>query len=167
MRYFTRGWATGEFTDEEANRIRDVYWQRIRELTSRLPAGVARLANEVQLHDAAIVHVRVNVARRELALHLVCGDLQTGYCDVELSYTGVQMREQQLGVLRDRARDRESAVLYDEVDVECDGEFVHRVLFWPEGEIAIGFREIEIKTAGRESRQIPMMPYFTDEAAKD
>ncbi len=51
------------------------------------------------------------------------------------------------------AQDRQTEVLYDEVDLE-DGDYVHRILFWPEGEIAIVFRSLQIVRTPRADRSI-------------
>ena len=58
-----------------------------------------------------------------------------------------------MDVLRTRARDRETELLYDEVDVEQDGTYVHRLLFWPEGEISIAFKHLKLSSAARADRR--------------
>ena len=51
-------------------------------------------------------------------------------------------------------RDRNTEILRDEVDRDdVTGELEHRIIFWPDGEIAIPFRELSLTRAPREDRR--------------
>jgi len=139
MKYFTRSWANGEPSDEECEQVRCAYWAHVDGLIGRLPGAVAELATVVNLHDALIRRVTVDVAAQGLRVELRCGDLQRGYFDADLRYWGVPLEETDLVTLEDRARDPGTEVLYDEVDVSEDGQLSHRFLFWPDGELEIRF----------------------------
>ena len=129
----------------------------------RFSPAVAQLANEIELHDAIIEIARWSPQSRTLTLLLVCGDLQRGYSAVEIRYSGVELGKRSVDVLRSRAKDRESQVLYDEVDFDEEGQLVHRLLFRPEGEISIWFRELTIHSSHRADRRVQMVPFFIEE----
>jgi hypothetical protein len=161
MKYFTRGWSVGEFDDEEAERIRNSYWQHIRELTPRLPSAVAQLANDISLHDGVIEQARWNSQVKRLTLRLVCGDTR-GLFDVELIYSEAAIGREE--ILKQCARDRETTILYDEIDVDdADGNYIHRMLFHPMGEISIWFRGLSVKVAARQDWRVRLQPYFIEE----
>jgi hypothetical protein len=55
------------------------------------------------------------------------------------------------------------AILYDEVDFELeDGEPVlsHRLLFWPEFELTIDFRELRLERSPRSDRRVDLSGVF-------
>ena len=155
MKYFSRAWASGEIDPEEAEKIRRAYWDHVDRLLPRCSEEVAELAISVNLHDAILRHVFVDREAEKLRIELICGDLQAGYRDIDLSYSGLPRDEPMLAILKERARDRQSAILYDEVDMDEQDRFVHRILFWPEGEIAIGFTTVAIRQTSREDRVVP------------
>ncbi len=153
MKYFTREWATGELSDEEAERIVSDYWAYIDTLLPSLPPAVAALARDINLHDGLIHRVLVQPEQKQLELGLRCGDLQVGYFDLDLTYSEVRLDLLDIPFLQRCAQSRQAEVLYDEVDWE-DGNYVHRILFWPEGEIAIVFRELQVVRTPRANRAI-------------
>ncbi len=153
MKYFTREWHAGEMSDEESERIVSDYWAYIDTLLQKLPPSVATLAREINLHDGLIHRVLIQAEKKQLELGLQCGDLQVGYFALDLTYSEVRMDLLDIPFLQERAQDRQIEVLYDEVDLE-DGDYVHRILFWPEGEIAIVFRGLEIVRTPRTDRSI-------------
>jgi hypothetical protein len=153
MKWLTRGWAEGEFSDTEAEQMLRAYREHVEQIAPALEPFVAKLALETNLHDAIIEVVHVYDQGRRLVLSLVAGDQQAGYQGITLDYRGVEMDHHYMDVLRRRSRERETAILYDEVDAEPDGTFVHRLLFWPEGEIAIAFKHLTLSSAAREDRR--------------
>ncbi len=153
MKYFAREWATGELSDEESERIVSDYWVHIDTLLPSLPPAVAALARDINLHDGLIHRVLVQPEQRRLELELRCGDLQVGYFDLDLIYSEVRMDLLDIPLLQALARDRQTEVLYDEVDLD-ESNYVHRILFWPEGEIAIVFRSLQVIRTPRADRSI-------------
>ena len=143
MRYFTRGWAVGDLTEEESDRASERYAARLDAIADRLSPPMARLRSGVSLHDALIESVRWNPQVAELRLTLVAGTLERGYHTVVLVYRGALLGVQRIESLRRAASNREACVLYNEIDVADDGTFVHRILFWPSEETTIDFRELE------------------------
>jgi hypothetical protein len=163
MRYFTRGWANGELSDEEEDSTPKAYWKHIEGLLPTVPAAVARLA-KTNLHDGLIARVRLDRRRKTLVLVLIVrNDGDRSCSEITLNYAGVAMSDRYVETLTARARDRESCVLYDEIDSEPDGSYVHRFLFWPEGEISVWFRKFSLKKAKRPDARLQLAPYFVVE----
>lgn len=164
MKYFTRGWANGELGDLETDRVREAYVARLEAIAAKLPPPMARLG-AASLHDALIESVRWKPSAAELRVALVAGDSQTGYESVVLTYRGAMLGEPRIESLRRVARDREACVLYDEVDLADDGALVHRLLFWPNEELTIEFRELEYSSAPRPDRRLAPGSAFVVEPA--
>ncbi|WP_435009552.1 hypothetical protein P12x_000808 [Tundrisphaera lichenicola] len=155
MRYFTRSWARGELTPEEAEDVRHAYSSHIEGLAGRLPGAVDELATSVDLHDAIIRRVRVDRRAAGLRIELRCGDQQAGYFDAVLQYSGVPLETTDLVCLEDRARDPRTEVLYDEVDIDGDGQLCHRFLFWPDGELEVRFASFALGRVKKDARIEP------------
>ena len=163
VRFFTRGWASGELDDEQSRRCEEEYDRRLAAIEPRLPPAARRLAREISLHDAIIESARWSARTRGLELTLVAGDSSSGYRAVMLEYQGVHAGSRLLSTLRDLARDRETEVLYDEVDLdEQDGLLVHRLLFWPRDELTICCQAIELDTSPRSDRRVELSGGFCD-----
>jgi hypothetical protein len=162
MRYFTRGWAEGELSDEDSERARSEYARRLDEIEPSLSPAMRTLARQVHLHDAIIDEVAWNPGAKELRLTLVTDALQ-GYEAVTLTYVGAMLGYRRVETLRAVARDREIAILYDEVDVDLeDGEttLIHRLIFWPEYELTIDFRELRLERSPRDDRRVELSGTF-------
>ncbi len=71
MRYFTRGWANGELSEEESERVVQAYREHVKGLSPRLKPDMLRLVNEVNLHDGLIESVTWSPAQKRLGLSLV------------------------------------------------------------------------------------------------
>lgn len=153
MKYFTRGYISGELADAEAERIGTAYQQHIQVISDFAPVAIADLS-KTNLHDGLIRRVVVKHNTNELLLSLRCGDLQVGYFDLELLYSGVSLDIQLLKVLSRRAHDKQTEILADEIDAAADGRFVHRLLFWPEDEISITFANLRLTRQAQPDRKI-------------
>lgn len=162
MKWFTRGWQAGEFSEAETERIRHSYWEHIRSISARLEPAVAKLACEINLHDAIIEQVHVYAHEQRLVLSLVAGDQQGGYREVVLEYFGVEIGARYLDMLRQRCRDRETEILYDEIDIDQDGKYVHGLLFWPEGEVSIWFKHLKLASGARADRRTLLSGAFVE-----
>lgn len=74
--------------------------------------------------------------------------------ELEILYHRVDLDHLDAELLETRAADPESAILADEMDRGEDGLFVHRLLFHPEGEVELSFRDaacVERPAAGNGS----------------
>jgi hypothetical protein len=152
MKYFTREWMEGQYSDEAFEKVIPSYWRYVEQLMHRLPPSVAELAKEVNLHDGLFRKVIVNRQESSLALYLRCGDLQVGYFDQDLFYSGVDLTALALPVLAARARDRKTMIEYDEVDMDDQGQFVHRIIFSPKDEISITFAGLQLARTPQPNR---------------
>lgn len=162
MRYFTRGWANGDMSEVESERVREAYWKGLRELMPKLPPAMAKLA-KVNLHDAVIEQVRWNAKTKLLHIRLAAGNQGEGYATVDLRYKGAMLGEIRVETLRDAARDREAFILNDELDMDEEGNLIHRLLFWPREEVSLDFRELEIQVTPRTDRRVLLGGYFVAE----
>jgi hypothetical protein len=148
VKFFTRQWARGGLSEAETERIREAYSKHARSIADFLPTSIARL-QVLNLHDALIQFVEVRRSRHELSIDLVCGDLQHGYSDISLLFTGVDWSSVSLDSLRQVALEPETELLYDEVDLVASGRYAHRILFWPRGEVEIVFEGLHLKELPR------------------
>ena len=161
MKYFTRAWAHGEPSDAENASIVRSYDRYIERITRLLPRPLATLARGISLHDALIRRVIADFDRHSLRLELLCGDLQVGYFDLEILYHNVEWGFLDQEALARRARDQETEILYDEVERITESVYEHRILFWPEDEIAIRFGDLDLQRRPRNDRAIerPKEPF--------
>ncbi len=142
MRFFTRAWHTGDLPEQDSERILQDYQEHLRAIASRVPARARTLAEKVSLHDALVRAAEFDAAAQRLVLRLRAGDQQVGYFDLDLSYAGCSIRAEDLAILQSLSGSEDTELLSDELDEE-DGGFVHRLLFWPEGEASIPFRDLQ------------------------
>ena len=118
-----------------------------------MPEALLTLARDISQHDALIRQVHAEPAAARLGLQLVCGDLQTGYFDLNLEYREVDWSNVDRAVLARRAEDEETEILYDELDRLPDGSYEHRILLWPEDEIRLRFRGLTFHRTERTDRE--------------
>lgn len=130
MRYFTRGWLNGEYSDDDHEAAVVQYDERLEAIRPALPPEVASLTQR-DLHDGVIEFIEWDARTSELTLALVIGDLQRGYSQLRIDYKGAMLGENRIETLRQLARDRRAELLYDEVDLDESGVFQHRMIFWP------------------------------------
>lgn len=167
MRYFTRGWANGELTDEEDEAVRRAYEARLVEIASRLPPAMTRLGRGVSLHDALIESVRWRPSLAELCLKLVSGTSEGGYQAIQLTYRGAMLGKSRIDSLRSVACNREASVLSQEIDIADDGTLAHRLLFWPNDEVTIEFGELDCLFAPRDDCRVTLGGAFVVEEGDD
>jgi hypothetical protein len=105
MKYFTRQWANGELPDEAYDATVRAYADHIAQLLPRLPRPLAILARDVSLHDALVRCVVVDRTSDKICLELLCGDLQAGYYDLDVTYLGVHWETLKEETLARRVRD--------------------------------------------------------------
>ena len=163
MRCLTRAWVSGALTEVEWDRALEAYRARIAEIAPRLPNALLRLTRDVSLHDGLIECVIWHPAKRRLRLSLVCGDVQSGYFLVQLTYDGAMLGGGRVDSLRRAAESRESESLYDEVDIEDDGRFSHRLLFSPREEVTIEFERFDMSISPRPDRRVDLLRKFSEE----
>lgn len=156
MRYYTRAQVTEHFDEDEEERLAVAYLARLDAIEPHLSETARVLARTVYLHDAFIESARWNPALSELTLKLVADQIAPVECyeTLTLVYSGARLDELTVATLERLARDRDTEILRDEVDRDdATGHLEHRILFWPDGEIAIEFRELSLTREPREDRR--------------
>ncbi len=124
MNYFTPEWHSGHVDEHPGKKYRE----HLVPLLRHWPTPVRLLANSISLHDGLIREFSWNTDEATLFLRLRCGDLQVGYFDLDLHYSGVLFSPLDWASLLTLNANKNSEALYDEMDEE-DGLFVHRILF--------------------------------------
>ncbi len=171
MRYFTRGWHSGDLDDDEVDAARTAYWARITAIEDRLPEPILRLARQVNLHDGMIEKITWDGAGKGLVLDVVVSALDPPHQvqTVRIALGGALMGEKGIDTLRDAARDRNASNLYWEVDVDdrgwsSDAPFILRLLFWPRDELSIDFAELTLDVEDRIDERVRLSPFFIETA---
>jgi hypothetical protein len=174
MRFFTPEWHDADLSEEDTDAVFLAYEQHLEQIWPRLHATVRALAGTLSLNDALIRRVVLDRSGREVRLELRAGDDEIGYCDVDLTYLGAIVDASDVTRLAEAARDPETILLYDELDLaaddhdhdhdddedddsEADG-YVHRFLFWPFREIEILFSALAVRIAPRADGRVPLFP---------
>jgi hypothetical protein len=152
MRFFTRDWANGALPDDDADRVPELYAQHIAALRDRLPARVREFVAQVNLHDGLVRDLALDEQARTLHLRIRAGDQQVGYYDADLLYMDVTVNSHTVGILHKMRRDRRYELLCDELDIDERGHVLHRLMFWPEDEVTIEFRELSWRRIPRPER---------------
>lgn len=145
MEFFER-----ELPPAEASSRRAEYRSHVEELG--LPERLRNLA-ERDLRDSRLRRIVVDRRTRQVILflrhpaadsgngarngHGGTGDLR----ELEVLYHRVDLDRLDAELLETRAADPETAILADEMDRGEDGLFIHRLLFHPEGELELSFRD--------------------------
>jgi hypothetical protein len=152
MEYFTRAWALGDLSDEEADTIDAQYRSYVASLDHE--GSVWRFATTVSLNDAYVD--RLDCSEGVLSLRLLTGDLQRGYWHTLISYAGGRITVGQ-EALEQAPRVRPTEIWYDEFS-GVPPRMVHRLLLVKpdtaedRGEVHIEFAEFafsETRVAGR------------------
>lgn len=160
MNYFTPAWHSGEIEDED-NAVYKRYQKHLDGLLPQWPPDIQALAVGISLHDGLIRELSWDADEATVFLNLRCGNLQVGYFDLDLHYSGVLFSPPDLQSLAVLKSDKVGEALYDEMD-EKEGRFVHRILFissekikkgWFEYyEVAVRFQQLRLVTTPRKSR---------------
>jgi hypothetical protein len=154
VRYFTRGFANGELSDQEVEAVHRAYAERLRTIETALPDAMKALRDGPSLHDAILERVRWGPSTGNLVIAFVAGTSETGYKTVSLTYRGAMLGAQRVSAVQRIARDRETCVLFQELDAESDSTLVHRLLFWPTEEVTIDYRGLDYAVVPRADARV-------------
>ena len=138
--------------DEDANRVPELYANHLRTLRNRLPFRVRRFLEEINLHDGRVQDVAVDQVAHTLRLRIRAGDQQVGYYDADLLYLDATPEPQTVAVLEKMHREPGYDLLYDELDIVDSNQLVHRLMFFPEDEVSICFRDLSWQRTPRGNR---------------
>ena len=128
-------------TEDEVNAFASAYRQHLEAID--LPKPVRELTS-LNPHDAHILDVEHEPSAETLRLRLRCGDLQTGYFDALVVFSGVAIRPDEAAALVEARRPAEFEILCDEVDRVDGGAFEYRLLLHPVGEVALQFADVAV-----------------------
>jgi hypothetical protein len=142
MRFFTKEWLRGELTDAAFKAAPAAYRHHL--TTQRFPPDVL-LLSDVDIHDGLLLDMKHEPASAQLMLQLRCGDLQRGYFDLHIQYSGVTRDSESLSVLHFAMQDPKDEFLYDELDRAGD-RFEHRCILSSHREVCIAFTTVEVKS---------------------
>jgi hypothetical protein len=164
MKYLTRAWSEGDFSDDEADAIIAAYREHRAAVLPQLSQSVRWFAETVDVHDGLLRGVTLDRSAGTLHLALRCGDLQQGYFDVELTYRGIRLEKLDVAVLQVLASDVRPEALYLEEDVVEPGWYVHRWLWWPfRRELDIHFADLVFSRTPRPDREFaPPLSRFVE-----
>lgn len=164
MRYFTRHWydriqasffSDVPFTEEESSAPFREYRAHLANIGHLLPSNLLFVAAHLSLHDGLFKGVAHHQAARQLDIRLRCGDLPSGYFDLELSYHEATILTEPTVGLNGLVNNAEYEILYDEVDVADGGVYEHRMLLWPDGEVALRFSSFMYEQIAVADRDAP------------
>ena len=155
MKYFTSEWRNGDMSDLEVERVRANYRHLQARIAPLLPFNAQELSTAVNLHDGLVVQFALSRKKSEFVIRLICGDLQTGYYDMTLRYIGALTKTMDTAALRAIAADRNSQLLYDEIDIDGNGFIHHNMSFYPKGEIEVVFKDVSITKRAQMDRGVP------------
>ena len=113
MQFFTREWLSGELTDAAFEAVPNAYRLYLARL--RLPPEVLALS-EADIHDGLLLDVKHSPQITQLTLVLRCGDLQRGYFDLQIEYSGAVLDGGSLSTLQRATQNPNDEFLYHEVD---------------------------------------------------
>jgi hypothetical protein len=155
MRFFTPEWHEAELPQAETDAVFAAYDRHLETIWPRLHATLRLLAGALPLQNAVIRRVVLDRAARELRVELRAGDEETGYFDADLTYLAAIVDAADVQRLADAARDPESELLYDELDLGGDS-YIHRFLFWPYRECEVLFDALALRVAPRADLDVPL-----------
>jgi hypothetical protein len=140
MRFFTREWLSGKLTDEAFDAVPEAYRRHLASL--RLPEHATILA-QADLHDAYLLDVSEEPHAARVRLRLRCGDLQRGYADLNIEYSGAAINAVSLTRLLCAAKLPRDEILYDEVD-RVGQSFEHRLILVSHAEVCVSFASVAL-----------------------
>ncbi|HEU4699129.1 MAG TPA: hypothetical protein VFS40_08115 [Gemmatimonadales bacterium] len=161
MRFFTPEWHEADLPQAETDAVFSAYERHLNAIWPRLHATVRVLAGGLNLQNALIRRVVLDRTARELRLELRAGDEEAGFYDVDLTYLGAIVDAADVALLAEAARDPDTELLYDELDLSGGAggaeAYLHRLLFWPYRECEVLFDALALRLAPRGDLDVPVL----------
>ncbi len=146
MRFFTRAWQHGDDRDSAADDPTAAYAAYLRSVAGRLPEHILAFATPTRRHlavdDAKVDRAEIDAPNRRISLRLLNGDVQTGYGKLDLVFAEARLLEPSPRLAEAILTDPRTEFLVHEVERMTDGSLEVRFLLWPDGELAIGCRDV-------------------------
>ena len=155
MEHFTRAWALGDVSDDEAAKVESAYRAHIDALDQG--SAVWRFATTIGLNDAFVD--RAITDSGDIRLRLLTGDQQRGYWHTEITYKNARLVFGH-DALSQAVQNRPTEIWYDEFS-GVGAEMVHRFLLVQpsgtedRGEVHIQFRDLEFSETPAQGRELP------------
>ncbi|MCC6466264.1 MAG: hypothetical protein IT463_13075 [Planctomycetes bacterium] len=156
MRFLNRKWASGQYDELRAGNYYCVYLRHVQDIADDLPDELRAFAMLTHGHAASgatIWSARLRDREQVLSLRLLLQDSKGKKWLLRLRYLDVDVELLERGLLARLCRDPETRCLTDEVDLAPEGRVEHRILFAPDGEIAIRFRGFDFVAEPAKGRQ--------------
>lgn len=157
MEHFTRAWALGDLSVEEAAKVESAYRAYIDALDQG--SAVWRFATAIGLNDAFVD--RAITDSGDIRLRLLTGDQQRGYWHTEITYKNARVVFGH-DALAQAVQNRPTEIWYDEFS-GVEAEMVHRFLLVQpngtedRGEVHIQFTGFEFSETLAQSRELPSL----------
>ena len=100
------------------------------------------------MHDAAIQSFEIDKPEKKVRLVLRTGRLPEGYGMLDLGFGGASFQPPLTELPEHVLRDPLTRLGYEEIDVDLSATsapYILRILFFPEGELALRFRTIKTR----------------------
>jgi hypothetical protein len=152
VRFLTRDWHAGARSDAESEATAAAYSAHRASVLPLLPVRFRIFAETIDIHDAMVRAIRLDLLADTLRIDLRAGDLQQGYFDLSLRYGVVDASTIDRRALALIAQDPNAEALYHEVDIAANGRYEHRWLWWPYQELDVRFVEFDFATELRSDR---------------
>jgi hypothetical protein len=161
VRFLTRDWHGGARSDAESEAVAAAYNAHRASVLPLLPVRFRVFAETVDIHDAMVREIRLDLVADTLCIDLRAGDLRQGYFDLSIRYGVVDVSTINRRALALIAQDPDAEALYHEVDVAANGRYEHRWLWWPYRELDVRFVEFDFATELRSDRifQLSAAPF--------
>jgi ankyrin repeat protein len=119
------------------------YADHLESIRSRMPMGVAELAFDLHLHDARVVEWRAESDGSIVLVFIPASFHGEEYQKITLTYVGATVTAPESGDLGELdLLSGDIDLLIDEVDVDHNSMFTHRVIARPSGIFAIDFQDL-------------------------
>lgn len=138
MKWLTREWADRGFSDPRSLAVWEHYSEHLVRILGRLSHGVDALVTDIHIQGAVID--KYEFKNHTLTLVMMTGNDLQGHQWVTLNYDGVSALEPDPHSL-DFLIQKPTELMHDELDI-VDGEYEHRMLCWPTGELQVRFRSL-------------------------
>ncbi|MFA4893101.1 hypothetical protein [Brevundimonas sp.] len=155
MEHFTRAWALGDLSDDEAAKVESAYRTYIDTLDHG--SAVRQFATTIGLNDALVD--RAIIDSGNVRLRLLTGDQQRGYWHTEITYKNARIVFGQ-DALAQAVQNRPTEIWYDEFS-GGEPEMVHRFLLVQpsgtedRGEVRIEFTDLKFSETPAQDRHLP------------
>ncbi|WP_155826387.1 hypothetical protein [Leptospira alstonii] len=148
MKFFTKKWASGELSDEEAQEVPELYQKHLDGIIPELAFSVRALALGISLHDGLVQ--KFQKRGHNLEIVIIVGDLQVGYQTLKLTYISGKLLASK--AMHEKLKKKNAVeIIYDEIDIGAKAGFIHRILTSSRRHFEIQFTDLRISLKPRKN----------------